>query len=277
MWVAKENKKKEPDEKMLIPLPATLETVAEYLADLAKEGYKYSTIARRVASISVMHQIARYDSPTRNPIVRGVLKGIARDSGTAKKQAVPLRLSEIRRVIYRLNDGLQAKRDRALLLLGWHLAARRSELVDLDVEDLEVTEDGMRVTIRHSKTDQTGRGETFGIPYCGKDESMCAVRAVRDWIDAAGIESGPLLRAVNRHGQVQTGRLLGRTVERVIQRYSPGCGGHSLRAGFITDQYSIGCPENLIAARSRHRSLAVMGAYRREANMFSRDYTDGLL
>lgn len=174
-------------------------------------------------------------------------------------------------------DTLQAKRDRALLLIGYIMAARRSEVVALNIEDIAFTNDGMRLTIRKSKTDQTGEGAVFGVNYCQKDPHVCPVKALKSWISAISDLSGPVFRAVNKHGQVQPGRMNDKTVERIIRKYAPECSGHSLRAGFITDQYAAGTPEAIIAERSRHKSRTVLGQYRREANIFAFDYLSAVL
>lgn len=262
------------------PLPAGPETVAAYLADLCDSGgLKYSTIARRVASISKAHQAAGHEPPTRTALVRDTLKGIARTIGTAKHQAIPLRIADIRQIVYTMPKypPLQAIRDRALLLVGYVMAGRRSEIVALVLEDVSFTADGLRLTLRRSKTDQTGEGETFGVGFSRKDHLLCLVRALQAWLSAAGIASGPIFRAVNRHGQVQDLRLNDKAVERIIRRYAPECSGHSLRAGFVTDQYAAGTPEAVIAERSRHKSRTVLGQYRREADIFAFDYLSAVL
>lgn len=258
-------------------LPADPEVVCAYISALVESGRKHSTISRRVASISKAHQAAGFDSPTRNTFVRDTLKGIARTVGTAKKQAVPLRFADIRRIVYTLPDTLQGKRDKALLLVGYLMAGRRSEVVALDTEDVTFTREGMRITVRKSKTDQTGEGVTFGVNFCRKDKAVCPVQALRSWIEAAGIESGPVFRAVNRHGQCGESRLNDKAVDRIIRKYAPECSGHSLRAGFVTDQYAAGTPEAVIAERSRHKSRTVMGQYRREANVFAFDYLSAVI
>ena len=258
-------------------LPAAPEVVCAYLTSMVTGGKKYSTIARRVASISKAHQAAGHESPTRGILVRDTLKGIARTITTAKSQAVPLRLTDIRKIAYALPDNLQAKRDLALLLAGYIMAGRRSEVVALNIEDVTFTREGMRLAIRKSKTDQAGEGETFGVNFCRKDPTICPVKALNAWIVAAGITSGPIFRAINRHGQLHYGRLNDKAVERIVRKYAPECSGHSLRAGFVTDQYAAGTPEAVIAERSRHKSRVVMGSYRREANVFAFDYLSAVL
>ena len=149
-------------------------------------------------------------------------------------------------------DRLLRLRDRALLLLGFSGAFRRSELVALNVEDLEFTGDGLVVTQRRGKTNQEGAGRKIGIPFGGNPDT-CRVRAVREWLDVAAIMSGPVFRSVNRHGQVEPARLSDKAVAIVVKRHAPGAGvdpwryaGHSLRAGLAPAAAAAGASERSI-------------------------------
>jgi integrase len=153
-------------------------------------------------------------------------------------------------------------------------AFRRSELVSLDRSDVTFSVEGAGVALRRSKTDQEGQGSVKAIAH-GSHKDTCPVRALQDWLSAAGISEGPISRPVNRHGQVGAGRLSGKAVALVIKRLAPlfgldpaEVGGHSLRAGLITDLYKKGTPEAVIMAVSGHRSRNVLGRYRREADAF---------
>lgn len=261
----------------LEPLPATPKTIALYLTDMA-QLFKPITLTRRLASISVMHQQTDYSSPTGNILVRDTLSGIRRHHGTAQTRKAPIRASNICRAIDVIPNDLRGLRDKALLLIGYTGALRRSELAALDAEDVVLVDQGIRLTIRHSKTDQEGQGVVMGIGY-GANPSTCPVRALMSWIEAAKISSGPLFRPVRGHSQIGTTRLCNRTIALIIKGLALKLGldpkaisGHSLRAGFITDQYAAGTAEALIMARSRHKSHSVMAAYRREADMFAFDY-----
>lgn len=260
-------------------MPAAPETVAAYIADIAST-YKVSTIERRLSSISKAHSAAGFENPAsrRHSIVKDTLGGIRRAHGVTRNRKAAVRVSNIHTVLEALPDTIQAKRDRALLLLGYICALRRSEIVALDIEDLTFTQEGMQVLIRRSKTDQEARGRTFGIRY-GANPYTCVVRAVQSWMRAAEITSGALFRAVDRHGNVQAGRLGDRAVALTVKRLAKKMGldpaavsGHSLRAGFITDQVAKGTPSPTIMDRSRHHSVTVFNSYYREADIYAVDY-----
>lgn len=256
-------------------MPADPETVALYLTSMADE-FRPSTLSRRVAAISVAHQHAGFDSPTADALVRSVLSGIRRTVGTAPKQVAPATIGELRKMTARIGDSTIEIRDRAILLLGFAGAFRRSELVSLDVSDLQERADGLVVTLRRSKTDQTGQGDTKAIPY-GSDSETCPVRAVRAWIEAAGIADGPVFRPVDRHGNVATSRLSGRAVALVVKRAAERAGldasayaGHSLRAGFVTTAAANGASERAIARQTGHAAgSTVLRQYIRHASAFT--------
>src|SRR5690606_8942616 len=188
------------------PLPAAPEHVASYIAHLARSGYKPSTIRRRITSINQAHNLAGYEKPSVHALVRGAWSGICRAHGNAQKGKAPATVEVIRDMVAMLGDGLIGTRDRALLLIGFAGAFRRSELVALDVEDVEETADGLVIFLRRSKTDQEGKGRKIGIPY-GSDPATCPVRALRAWLEASGITAGPIFRPINRHGHMANRRL----------------------------------------------------------------------
>jgi len=260
------------------PLPASPETVALYLTESA-QLYRPVTLGRRLASISVAHQTAGFSSPIGNIVVRDTLAGIRRVHGVAQTKKAPIRAACLRRAVDSLPDDLRGLRDKALLLVGYIGALRRSELVALRVENVQFVDQGVRLTVRRSKNDQEGRGVVMGIGY-GAHVSTCPVRALRAWLDAADITAGPVFRSISHSGHVGTAPLCGRTVALLIKRLADNFGldpktisGHSLRAGFITDQYAAGTAEALIMERSRHKSHFVMAGYRREADMFAFNYS----
>ncbi len=259
----------------LTPLPAESATVAMYAADLT-DSYKPSTIARRMAAISVAHQHAGHSSPTRDASVRSVLAGIRRTSGTAPAQVAPATIGDIRRMVSRLGEDTIDVRDRALLLVGFAGAFRRSELVALDVADLVDNDDGLVIAVRRSKRDQEGRGDTKAIPY-GTDHETCPVRAVKAWMEHAGITEGPVFRSVDRHGNVSTAALSGRAVADIVKRAAERAGldpqrysGHSLRAGFVTTAAANGATERAIARQTGHApNSTVLRTYIRHASAFT--------
>ena len=256
------------------PLPATPDTVALYLTHLAEQGRKPSTITRRVSAISQAHQIAEYKSPTRSAKVRAVLRGIRRTVGTMPKTKTPVLIEDVRAMMANLPDRLLGVRDRALLLVGFAGAFRRSELVGLNVRDLKFNNDGLTVTLRRSKTDQEALGRKVGLPY-GSSPETCPVRSLRAWLEASGIESGPVFRPINRHGQVRPIRLSDRAVALIVKRAAAAAGkdpaefaGHSLRSGLATAAAIGGASERAIMKQTGHRSTAMVRRYIRDGSLF---------
>jgi integrase len=256
-----------------VPLPALPETVAYYLADRSL-GLKTSTLQRRLATIAEAHRAAGYESPNGHAQVKLVWAGICRAKGTAPSHMKPALTRHVRLMVERLPDSLLGVRDRALLLLGFAGAMRRSELVGLDVGDLLLGEEGLTVVIRRSKTDPIGAGRKLGIPL-GANLDTCPVRAVQAWLELSGIDDGPLFRSVSRHGLVRGTRLCDRAVANVVKRSLLAAGksarryaGHSLRAGLITQAAMNGVSERAIQDQSGHRSLTVMRRYIRDGSLF---------
>ena len=257
----------------LASMPASPEAVALYLTALA-ERCKVSTLQRRIAAISQAHQAPQLESPTRSLAVRTVMAGIRRAKGTAQQGKAAAVTDTIRALVSTLPSTLAGRRDRALLLVGFAAALRRSELVGLDVSDVAHTRDGLVVTIRRSKTDQQGQGRKIGIPP-GANAATCPVQALKAWAQAAGIDEGPLFRPINRHGQLQPKRLSGYAVALVVKRTAKAAGldptafaGHSLRAGLATSAAAAGVSERAIMAQTGHRSVAIARRYIREGSLF---------
>jgi len=208
--------------KHRVALPTLPTTLAAYLAALAEgtatgRARKVAGIDLALAAIAAAHRAAGFDSPRDAAEVRAVRRGIRRELGTAQREVAPLLVPELRRALAALPATLHGARDRALLLLGWAGAFRRSALVGLDVPDLLVDVEGLAVTIRRDKTDQEARGRVLAIPFSSSSE-VCPVRSVRAWLDAAGVSEGPIFRSVDRHGHVGAARLSDRAVALVVQR-----------------------------------------------------------
>ena len=262
-------------------LPAEPETVALYLSDLAGRA-KTATLQRRLSAISQAHQASGHESPTKSSKVRAVWAGIRRVLGTAQQGKAAATTGELRAMVGTLPASLLGKRDRALLLLGFAGAFRRSELVGLDVCDVQFNRDGAVITLRRSKTDQEGQGMKKGIPY-GSKADTCPVRALRNWLQAAAISDGPLFRSVNRHGQVQTGRLSDKAVALVVKRAAKAASldaatfaGHSLRAGLATAAAAAGVSERAIMAQTGHKSVNMVRRYIREGSLFRENAAAGI-
>ena len=202
-----------------------------------------------------------------------MLQGIRRRKGVAPDQVHAIALDDLRKMVAALPEGLAGSRDHALLLLGFAGAFRRSELVALNVEDLEKTEDGVVVHIRRSKTDQEAAGRHVGIPY--GSTNLCPVTAPRHWLEAALISSDPVFRKVDRHGHVGAEHLSPSSVAAIVKRAAALAGlapelfsGHSLRAGLATSAAANGATETVIMAQTGHRSTAMVRRYIRRGNLF---------
>ncbi len=259
-------------------LPASPDLVAAYVAWMAQLGRSPSTVEQALAAISVAHQAAGHPSPTSSATVRAVASGIRRAHGAASRGKAALETSALRDALAAIPAGtMRGLRDRAMLLLGFAGGLRRSELVGLDLDDVEPVAEGLRVHLRRSKTDQEGRGRLLGIPW-GLHEETCPVRAVRAWVEAAGAPGTagePLFRTVDRAGRVLPRRCSDRAVARAVQRAVRASGGdpgrfgaHSLRSGFVTSAARAGAPTWAIQLQTGHRSLAQLHHYVRPATLF---------
>jgi site-specific recombinase XerD len=266
----------------LEPLPAAPETVSLYLATRAQEGRKVSTLEQALTAISQAHQLAGHESPRAAKLVRDTLRGIRREHGAAPAQKAPLYGQQLRVLLSSLQDTVAGHRDRALLLLGFAGAFRRSELVALERKDLAFGADGLTVAIRRSKTDQEGRGRKVGIPY-GSEPLTCPVRALQRWLSHVPGKDGVVFRSVSRHGKV--GKALdGRDVARIIKRACARAqvdasmfSGHSLRAGLATAAAKAGKATHAIMKQTGHKSVAMVQRYIRDATLFDENAFDGLL
>lgn len=257
-------------------LPATEGTVARYLAHLADEDFAASTIHRRIVSISQVHQQEGFASPTKTDQVRSVWRGIRRALGTSVKGKEPLLTEDIKAIVEQLDDeSVIDVRDKAIILLGFAGAFRRSELVSINVEDLEFREEGLVVHLESSKTDQDGEGRQVPIPH-GQDQKTCPVNSTWNWLQLADDDGeGPLFRSVTRGGRIKDNRISGRTVNRVVKKRVGGIGldptefgSHSLRAGFATEAAKRGVPEREIMRQTGHSSRETVRRYIRDGNLF---------
>jgi len=252
-------------------LPASPASVAAYLVWLAGR-IKPATMQVKLAAVSFVHRFAHQGDPTDDESVRVVMAGIRRKLGSAPQKKAPAIFGDVALMVEALPDDLGGKRDRALLLVGFAGAFRRSELVGLDVGDVRFNGATMTVTVRRSKTDQEGAGMRKVIPRL--DSDLDPASALRTWLTAADINSGPLFRAVSRWGVVGRRRLNDRTVARVVKDAAEAAGleprqfaGHSLRSGFITSAALAGAAEWQIQEVSGHKSERVLRGYIRDAGV----------
>lgn len=270
------------ESRVLCPLPANPETVAAFIAECAGR-LKVGSVQRRLNAIAEAHKAVGLESPTRTSVVINTMKGIRRTRGTAPVQKTATLIDDIRGMVDSTDAGLIGARDRALILLGFAGAFRRSELVALTVDDCAFGKDGLTVTLRRSKTDQAGAGRKVGIPY-GSNPETCPVRTTLAWIEAAQLSvgpgtiagpGGPLFRSINRHRQIQPGGLSGIDVARVVKKLAQRAGldaakyaGHSLRAGHATSAAIAGASERSIMNQTGHRSVQMVRRYIRDGSLF---------
>lgn len=269
-------------QRNLQPLPATGDTVALFVSAEAKAGRCPATLARRAAAIRLAHRAHAYESPTNSEVVKATMRGIRRQHGTARRQKAPALAAHIRGMVALADTTtLVGQRDRALLLLGFAGALRRSELVVLRVEDIEETPRGLQLTIRRSKTDQEGAGERVPVIRGGE---FCPIKAVNAWREAAGLEDGPLFRRVYRGGRLGAKPLNPYTVALIVKKYVARLGlqpeafaGHSLRSGFLTSAAMNRASLFKMREVSRHKSLNRLQVYVRQAEAFDDHAGEGLL
>ena len=254
-------------------VPASPEMVAAFLTAEAERGVKAATISRRTAAIRYAHKLARHPDPTESEHVKSAVRGIRRTIGAAHKQKAPATAEIVAAMLSHCPPGLVGKRDRAILALGFAGAFRRSELVALDVSDLVDDRDGIRLTIRRSKTDQEGRGHEVAIPH---GRHLKPVRAIKDWLEASGITEGPLFRPISRSGNVRgDARLTCKSIAELVKRYAEKVGlqasefgAHSLRAGFVTTAADRDVELTRIMDVTRHKDVRTVTGYVRRTNLF---------
>ena len=305
----------------LAPMPATPETVSLYIASRAQAGpdddrgrptppLKVTTLGRRLAAISQAHKLAGLESPAsraREPL-HSVWAGVTRTLSVARRKVAPALAADVVAMAEACDEAvrrslalgdeaapgaaLRARRDKALLLLGFAAALRRSELAAVRVEDVAYTPEGLRLLIPKSKSDQEGAGQAVGVAY-GDRAPTCPVRAVRSYVSAAGAAladqgrasplSGPAFRKVDRWGRLGAKAISGRTVAEVVKRTAQAAGldpalyaGHSLRAGFATTAARAGKPDRAIQKQTRHKSAAMLAEYVREGRLFDDNASEGI-
>jgi integrase len=203
------------------------------------------------------------------------LAGIRREKGTLPAGKAPLMTGDLTRLSNALPANPLGTRDRALLLIGFAGGFRRSELSALDIEDIEVVDDGLRVLLRRSKTDPEGAGRHVGIPF-GSNPKTCPVRAYRRWLEVSGIATGSVFRAIDRHGRIGAGPITAQVVALVVKRWCKAAGldplrfsAHSLRSGLATQAARNGASERAIMRQTGHRSVQMVRRYIREGELFT--------
>lgn len=253
-------------------IPTTPERLASYLAEHATR-LTYATLSRRVVAIGKAHAEKRHASPANSEIVKATLHGIRRTTEQQQKRAAPALYQQIKEMVKGLK-GARGLRDKALLLVGFAGAFRRSELVSIQVKDVRFVEEGIVIRLRRSKTDQCGAGRDVAIPYMRG--TYCPVRAVKDWLELAEIECGPLFLRVDRYGCISATGLSPQSVALIVKQRAEAIGlnskkysGHSLRAGLVTSAAIGGASGWQIRRQTGHQSEEVMQRYIRDSQLFS--------
>lgn len=265
------------EHQQLQAAPATPEVVGAYLAS-AGHGYAIQTLRRRVAAIARTSRRLGDPLDVKHPAIRETLRGIARKHGTPARQSTALTTQEIRQLCETCDDSLTGIRDRALFLICFAGALRRSELVAIDVGHIQKTNEGLTLLIPRSKTDKKGEGHKISVPH-GHNQATCPVSALEAWLQHAKIRSGPVFRKVNRGGNVQSDRLHPDAVRQILLKRAQMAGlksnllepisPHGMRAGFVTAAYGQGIPDEEIMNHTRHRSLSTMRRYVRRAKLIT--------
>jgi integrase len=259
------------------PVPAEPATVGAYLASLAVT-HAPTTIRRRLAAIGKMHRFNGLPWTPSHRDIQEPLRGLLRQHGRSVQKAAPLTLEMLRRLMATCDSSARGRRDRALLLIGFTGALRRSELVSLQVEDVTVAAGGLRVRIARGKTDPAGQGAEIGLPR-GKHAETCPVKAFRDWQAVAKRKAGPLFRRISTAGRIGEAALHPDAVRRILAHRIRLAGleiegferlsAHALRVGFITEAYGKGVRDEDIMRHTRHRDLRTMRGYVQRAGLLT--------
>jgi integrase len=261
-------------------VPCTPDMLAAYIADRA-QSLATHTIIRRVVGIGRAHVSQGFTDPAKTDLVRTVLRGVRRVKGSAQRQAAPLLKADVLTIMSQMH-GIKGDRDRALILLGFAGALRRSELAALDFADIEFVREGLVIHLRRSKTDQLGEGRKIGVPL-GRT-SACPVKAVEKWLGVSKIASGPVFRSINRGGGVGQSQLSPQSIALILKDYAKTVGlnpanisGHSLRSGLVTSAIQAGVAVHKIQQQTGHRSVEMLARYIRDAGLFDSNASGAVL
>jgi integrase len=267
----------------LKPLPADPNDVAFYLIDRAKAGLRISTLNQHLAAIADAHQLGGEALPS-GPWLTQAWGGIRRKHAKLPRKVSALVTADLRRVCAKLPAGPAGVRDKALLLIGFAGAFRRSELVVLAIGDtgnrgghqLSIVPAGVQILMGRTKTDQEMTGRTVAIPR-GKTK-ICPVAALEAWLALARISAGPVFRGVDRHGRISPRGLSDRAVADIVKRAVVRAGlnpslfsGHSLRSGFVTSASQAGVATEVIMLQTGHRDPKTVAGYIRDAELWTRN------
>ncbi len=258
-------------------LPSEPKIVSIYITHLSKNS-KISTLRRRLVSISMFHKLKGYYLDTKHPIILENLMGIRRIKGSIQKGKKPILINHLKLIINAIDnqkiDEIKKLRDKSLILIGFGGGFRRTELISIDYEDLEFVPEGLKITVKRSKTDKFGEGMIKGLPYFN-NEIYCPVKNLQKWLEISKIKSGPIFRRFSKGLSLTDNRLTDQSVVLLIKEYLNLAGidnknfaGHSLRSGFATVTAESGADERSIMAMTGHKSTEMVRRYIKEANLF---------
>jgi len=258
-------------------LPSEPKIVSLYLTHLSKKS-KISTLRRRLVSISMVHKLKGFYLDTKHPIIVENFMGIRRVKGSIQKGKKPILINHLKSIINVIDNNkteeIKKLRDKSIILVGFGGGFRRTELISINHEDLEFVPEGLKITIKRSKTDQYGEGMIKGLPFF-TNETYCPVVNLKKWLEVSKIKSGPIFRKFSKGSSLTVKRLTDQSVVLLIKEYLNLAGidnknfaGHSLRSGFATVAAKSGADERSIMAMTGHKSTQMVRRYIREANIF---------
>ena len=258
-------------------LPTEPKILSLYLTHLSKNS-KISTLRRRIVSISMVHKLKGHYLDSKHPIIVENLMGIRRIKGSLQKGKKPLLINHLKLVIDVINEQKikenKKLRDKTMILVGFGGGFRRNELISIDYEDLEFVSEGIKITVRRSKTDQFGEGMIKGLPYFS-NKMYCPIINLKKWLEISKIKSGPIFRRFTKGSTITEKRLTDQSVVLLIKKYLNLAGienknfaGHSLRSGFATVAAESGADERSIMSMTGHKTSQMVRRYIKEANLF---------
>ncbi|MDC0059666.1 site-specific integrase [Pelagibacteraceae bacterium] len=246
------------------PIPSEPKIISLYLTYLSK-SCKFSTLKRRLASISVIHKLSGHYIDVKHPMITENLMGIKRIKGSYQKAKKPILINELKLIINVIDKDKNEKnrfKNRALILIGFAGGFRRSELVGIFYEDVDFVQEGVKIFVKRSKTDQSGEGMIKGIPYFSNPH-YCPVISLKRWLEKLEIKSGKIFDMSDK------------SVALTVKKYTALAGldskkysGHSLRSGFATSTAELGAEERSIMAMTGHKTTQMVRRYIHEANLF---------
>ena len=259
-------------------LPSDPKIVSLYLTYLSTKNAKMSTLKRRLVSIGVIHKLKGHYLDTKHPAIIENIMGIKRRKGSLQKAKKPILINNLKKIINVIDqekkEEIKKLRDRSIILIGFSGGFRRNEIVSIDYDDLDFVPEGLKISIRRSKTDQFGEGFTKALPYFDNSQ-YCPVVSLKKLLDLSKINTGPVFRRFIKGSKLSEYRLTDQTVALLIKKYinlagidSRNYSGHSLRSGFATSAADSGVEERNIMAMTGHKSAEMVRRYIKDANLF---------